>query len=144
MMYLHSKKSNGFRSAECGSNSTKWSYPMTYCWNVSRMHCWTFDASSGKSFRRSLVELHIISVWCTPTEKSSMFSDQLNVEAIQQNDRIRWLIAGICLECTVGHLIPPAEGHSGDHSKANPLENWILLSLKVPSIRSKYPVNMHS
>ncbi|GBO39029.1 hypothetical protein AVEN_130151-1 [Araneus ventricosus] len=42
-------------------------------------------------------------------------------------------VAGMCPECTVGHLIPCAEGrrrvgtiHSGGHSTANLLENRIL------------------
>ncbi|GBM44855.1 hypothetical protein AVEN_201099-1 [Araneus ventricosus] len=62
-----------------------------------------------------------------------MGSGQVNVEAMLLNHHIRLLVAGMCLECTVGHLIPYAEGrrrvgtiHSGGHSTANPLENRIL------------------
>ncbi|GBM12614.1 hypothetical protein AVEN_146792-1 [Araneus ventricosus] len=40
LMYLHRKKSNGFRSGERGGNSMQSPYPMTCCWNVSRMYCW--------------------------------------------------------------------------------------------------------
>ncbi|GBL80291.1 hypothetical protein AVEN_92217-1 [Araneus ventricosus] len=62
----------------------------------------------------------------TPPKKSPVGSGQMNVEAILRN-------AGMCPECTVGHLILCAEGrrrvgtiHSGGHSTANPLENRIL------------------
>ncbi|GBL87342.1 hypothetical protein AVEN_270587-1 [Araneus ventricosus] len=68
-----------------------------------------------------------------PTEKSPMGSGQVNVEAILHNHYTRLLVAGMCPECTVGLLIPSAEGrrrvgtiHSGGHSMANPLENRIL------------------
>ncbi|GBN85562.1 hypothetical protein AVEN_37034-1 [Araneus ventricosus] len=43
LMYSHRKKSNGFRSGERGGHSTQLPYPMTSCWNVFRMYCWTFD-----------------------------------------------------------------------------------------------------
>ncbi|GBN15257.1 hypothetical protein AVEN_229819-1 [Araneus ventricosus] len=59
-MYPHRKKSNGFRSGERGGHSTQPPYPMTYCWNVSRMYCWTLDILCGRApscwnntFRRS-------------------------------------------------------------------------------------------
>ncbi|GBM40182.1 hypothetical protein AVEN_80185-1 [Araneus ventricosus] len=62
-----------------------------------------------------------------------MGSGQVNVEAILRNHHTRWLVAGMCPECTVGHLIPCAEGrrrfgtiHCGGHSTANPVENRIL------------------
>ncbi|GBM47863.1 hypothetical protein AVEN_91846-1 [Araneus ventricosus] len=61
LMYPHSKKSNGFRSGERGSHSTQPPYPMTCCWNVSRMYYWTLDTLWGgapscwnHTFRRSL------------------------------------------------------------------------------------------
>ncbi|GBM23260.1 hypothetical protein AVEN_25996-1 [Araneus ventricosus] len=41
------KKSNGFRSGERGCHSTQPPYPMTCCWNVSRMYCWTLDTLCG-------------------------------------------------------------------------------------------------
>ncbi|GBO41960.1 hypothetical protein AVEN_172376-1 [Araneus ventricosus] len=43
LMYPHRKKSNGFRSSERGGHSSQPPYPMTCCWNVSRMYCWTLD-----------------------------------------------------------------------------------------------------
>ncbi|GBL78486.1 hypothetical protein AVEN_42970-1 [Araneus ventricosus] len=43
LMYPHSKKSNGFRSGERGGHSTQTAYPMTCCWNMSRIYCWTLD-----------------------------------------------------------------------------------------------------
>ncbi|GBM44158.1 hypothetical protein AVEN_257105-1 [Araneus ventricosus] len=43
LMYPHRKKTNGFRSGERGDHSTQPPYPMTCCWNVSRMYCWTLD-----------------------------------------------------------------------------------------------------
>ncbi|GBL92839.1 hypothetical protein AVEN_4543-1 [Araneus ventricosus] len=47
LMYLHRKKSNGFRSGERGGHSTQPPYPMACCWNVSRMYCGHFyDYSS--------------------------------------------------------------------------------------------------
>ncbi|GBO42320.1 hypothetical protein AVEN_40759-1 [Araneus ventricosus] len=68
-----------------------------------------------------------------PHRKSPMGSGQVNVGAILRNHHTRGLITGMCPECTVGHLIPSAEGrrrvrtiHSGGHSTANPLENGIL------------------
>ncbi|GBO40157.1 hypothetical protein AVEN_254208-1 [Araneus ventricosus] len=61
LMYPHKKKFNGFRSRECGGHSTQPPYPMTCCWNVSRMHCWELDTLCGgapscwnHTFRRSL------------------------------------------------------------------------------------------
>ncbi|GBO02620.1 hypothetical protein AVEN_71588-1 [Araneus ventricosus] len=61
LMYPHRKKSNGFRSGERGGHSTQAPYPMTCCWNVSRMYCWAFDTLCGgaplcwnRTFRRSL------------------------------------------------------------------------------------------
>ncbi|GBM43828.1 hypothetical protein AVEN_166225-1 [Araneus ventricosus] len=61
LMYLHRKKSNGFMSGERGGHSTQPLYPMTCCWNVSRMNCWTLDKLYGgapscwnHTFRRSL------------------------------------------------------------------------------------------
>ncbi|GBM97427.1 hypothetical protein AVEN_22181-1 [Araneus ventricosus] len=61
LMYPHRKKSNGFRSGERGGYSTQPPYPMTCCWNVYRMHCWTLDTLCGEApscwnhtFRRSL------------------------------------------------------------------------------------------
>ncbi|GBO14223.1 hypothetical protein AVEN_16893-1 [Araneus ventricosus] len=60
-MYPHRKKSNMFRSGERGGDSTQPPYPMTCCWNVSRMYCWTLDTLCGGApscwnyvFRRSL------------------------------------------------------------------------------------------
>ncbi|GBM86971.1 Solute carrier family 52, riboflavin transporter, member 3-B [Araneus ventricosus] len=47
LMYPHRKKSNGFRSGERGGHSTQPPYPMTCCWNVSRMYCWTLDTLCG-------------------------------------------------------------------------------------------------
>ncbi|GBM19585.1 hypothetical protein AVEN_383-1 [Araneus ventricosus] len=41
LMYPHRKKSNEFRSGERGGHSTPPPYPMSCCWNVSRMYCWT-------------------------------------------------------------------------------------------------------
>ncbi|GBN40252.1 hypothetical protein AVEN_106827-1 [Araneus ventricosus] len=59
LMYPHRKKSNG--SGERGGHSTQPPYPMTCCWNVSRMYCWTLDILCGRApscwnhtFRRSL------------------------------------------------------------------------------------------
>ncbi|GBL91181.1 hypothetical protein AVEN_195084-1 [Araneus ventricosus] len=61
LMYPHRKKSNGFRSAERGGHSTQPPYPMTCCWNLSRMYCWTLHTLCGgapscwdHTFRRSL------------------------------------------------------------------------------------------
>ncbi|GBN42418.1 hypothetical protein AVEN_123103-1 [Araneus ventricosus] len=61
LMYPHRKKSNGLRSDERGGHSTQPPYPMTCCWNVSRMYFWTLDALCGvappcwnHTFRRSL------------------------------------------------------------------------------------------
>ncbi|GBN01083.1 hypothetical protein AVEN_94204-1 [Araneus ventricosus] len=61
LMYLHRKKSIGFRSGERGGHSTQPPYPMACCWNVSRMYSWTFDTLCGRApscwnytFRRSL------------------------------------------------------------------------------------------
>ncbi|GBN51829.1 hypothetical protein AVEN_23550-1 [Araneus ventricosus] len=61
LMCPHRKKSNGFRSGERGGHSMQPSHPMTYCWNVSRMYCWTLDTLCGgapscwnHTFRRSL------------------------------------------------------------------------------------------
>ncbi|GBM76108.1 hypothetical protein AVEN_18942-1 [Araneus ventricosus] len=61
LMYPHRKKSNGFRSGECAGHSRQPPYPMTCCWNMSRMHCWTLDTLCGgapscwnHTFRRSL------------------------------------------------------------------------------------------
>ncbi|GBM73522.1 hypothetical protein AVEN_218502-1 [Araneus ventricosus] len=39
-----------------------------------------------------------------------MGSGQVNVETILRNHHNRRLVAGMCPECTVGHLIPCAEG----------------------------------
>ncbi|GBL99868.1 hypothetical protein AVEN_162859-1 [Araneus ventricosus] len=39
LMYPHRKMSNGLRSGERGGHSTQPPYPMTCCWNVSRMYC---------------------------------------------------------------------------------------------------------
>ncbi|GBN97569.1 hypothetical protein AVEN_224851-1 [Araneus ventricosus] len=47
LMYPHRKKSSGFRSGERGGHSTQPPYPMTCCWNVSRMYCWTLDTLCG-------------------------------------------------------------------------------------------------
>ncbi|GBN39232.1 hypothetical protein AVEN_259531-1 [Araneus ventricosus] len=61
LMYPHRKMSNGFRSGERGGYSTQPPYPMTCCWNVSRIYCWTLDTLCGgapscwkHTFRRSL------------------------------------------------------------------------------------------
>ncbi|GBN85463.1 hypothetical protein AVEN_62570-1 [Araneus ventricosus] len=61
LMYSHRKKFNGFRSGEHGGHSTQAPYPITCCWNVSRMYCWTLDTLCGEAlsggnhtFRRSL------------------------------------------------------------------------------------------
>ncbi|GBL78048.1 hypothetical protein AVEN_143355-1 [Araneus ventricosus] len=61
LMYPHRKKSNGFRSGERGGHSTQPPYPITCCWNVSRMYCWTLDTLCGEvpscwkhTFRRLL------------------------------------------------------------------------------------------
>ncbi|GBM00905.1 hypothetical protein AVEN_151367-1 [Araneus ventricosus] len=62
-----------------------------------------------------------------------MGSGQVKVEAILRNHHTRGLVAGMCPECTVGHMMPCSEGrrrigtiHSGGHSTVNPLENRIL------------------
>ncbi|GBN13971.1 hypothetical protein AVEN_62030-1 [Araneus ventricosus] len=47
LMYPHRNKSNGFRSGERGGYSTQPPYPMTCCWNVSRMYCSTLDTLCG-------------------------------------------------------------------------------------------------
>ncbi|GBM03853.1 hypothetical protein AVEN_231319-1 [Araneus ventricosus] len=84
-----------------------------------------------------------------------MDAGQVNVEAILRNHHTRCLVAGMCPECTVGHLIPCAEGrrsvgtlHSGGHSMANPLENWILrpffsLFFRVTILGVANQTNMH-
>ncbi|GBN14730.1 hypothetical protein AVEN_219937-1 [Araneus ventricosus] len=61
LMYPHRKRSNGFRSSERGGHSTLPPYPMTCCWLVSRMYCWTLHTLYGgeplcwnHTFRRSL------------------------------------------------------------------------------------------
>ncbi|GBO10213.1 hypothetical protein AVEN_93115-1 [Araneus ventricosus] len=43
LIYPHRKKFNGFRSGESGDHYTQPPYPMTCCWNVSRMHYWKLD-----------------------------------------------------------------------------------------------------
>ncbi|GBL89393.1 hypothetical protein AVEN_225905-1 [Araneus ventricosus] len=55
------KKSIVFRSGERGGHSSQPPYPMTCCWNVSRMYYWTLDTLCGgepscwnHTFRRSL------------------------------------------------------------------------------------------
>ncbi|GBN09392.1 hypothetical protein AVEN_63444-1 [Araneus ventricosus] len=47
LMYPHRKKSNEFRSGKRGGHSTQPSCPMTCCWNLSRMYCWTLDTLCG-------------------------------------------------------------------------------------------------
>ncbi|GBM54121.1 hypothetical protein AVEN_119850-1 [Araneus ventricosus] len=47
LMYPHRKKSNGFRSGERGGHSTQPPYPMTCCWDVSRMYFWILDTLCG-------------------------------------------------------------------------------------------------
>ncbi|GBO19017.1 hypothetical protein AVEN_46678-1 [Araneus ventricosus] len=84
-----------------------------------------------------------------------MGSGQVSVEATLHNHRTRWLVAGMCPECTVGHLIPCVYGrrrfgtiYSGGHSTANPLENRILrpsfsLFFRVTIFGVANQTNMH-
>ncbi|GBM31605.1 hypothetical protein AVEN_198463-1 [Araneus ventricosus] len=70
LMCHHRKNSIGFRSGERGGHSTHPPYPMTCCWNVSRLYCWTLDTLCGGA-----LSCWNHTFWRSLNDKSSKKSD---------------------------------------------------------------------